>query len=119
MRKLLHRVPYWYLLAIPTLAFYLGVGANLFVMGINHAQMPVLYPGGQCNPSLFNCDESLHVVMDAGTHLKVLGDWLMTPDGVASPGDFLQMFGDDLIFPCLYIWMVLMVRDNNRMRRVK
>jgi hypothetical protein len=42
----LRRVPYWYLLALPTFIFYFGVALNLIVMGLNHAQMPVLWPGG-------------------------------------------------------------------------
>lgn len=104
------RIPYWYLLLLPTFLYYIGGFLNLGVMTLNHGQMPVQIP-----PELqkgFFPDER-HCLMTAESHVKFLCDWLQLGFGIASPGDLLIWLGDKYNDGCLLAWSVLMVKDSN------
>lgn len=104
------KIPYWYLLLGPTLAFWLGYGMNALVMAANNGQMPVLWPGG-CAPETA---DFLHSCMTAKTHLKFLADWIVEHHAVASPGDYLERFYDKSFGPGPVAWVALMIRDKHK-----
>lgn len=107
------KIPYWYLLLGPTIAHGVGFGLNALVMAVNHAQMPVLMPGGDV--SLLNPDDLLHCAMTAQTHLKFLADWIVIKDsGIASPGDFLLWFYELTFMPSLVAWVTCIIKDKHR-----
>lgn len=115
LRRFLMKVPHWYLLAIPTILIYLGGAMNILVMGVNHAKMPVLVPGGICDPDMYS-GSLIHQCMTHASHLKFLADWinLVSSQGaIASPGDMIIDLGAYLFFPAIFIWVVLMVKEHN------
>jgi len=103
------RIPYWPILAVPSLSIMLGFFLNAIVMAANGGQMPVLVPGGNC--SLIDSQDILHVCMNAHTHLKILADWISFYDSMTSLGDFFLLFGKHFYIPALYTWAVLVIRD--------
>lgn len=107
------KIPYWPLIVGPALSFGFGFLLNALVMAANHAQMPVLMPGGDC--SLIGEGDFIHSCMSAGTHLKFLADWIVINHmGIASPGDFLEWLSDATMVPGLFAWIVLVIRDHNK-----
>jgi len=88
---------------------------NATVIAANYGQMPVLTPGG-CDPD--DMDSVIHACMVPETRLKFLGDWVRIRGmGIASPGDFVLWSGENTFWPCLIIWMVLMIRDRREMSK--
>lgn len=110
MIKLRHiRIPYWYLLLIPYIAFALGFAMNTMATAFNGSQMPVL---GCSSTFVIDADDIHHVCMTAATHLKILTDWIFIPGlGTASPGDLLEMVMYDLGLPAMFGWVALVIRD--------
>ena len=107
------KIPYWYLLVGPTLMYGLGFGLNALVMAANHAQMPVLMPGGDA--SILDPNDLLHCAMTAHTHLKFLADWIVIKGiGIASPGDFLLWSYDITFLPALVAWVTCIIKDKNK-----
>src|SRR5271167_2993048 len=97
---MLTRPPYLLLLIGPLLLFVLGFSMNAVVMAANNGQMPVLIPGG-CTADVAESMAkeaevegiAIHACMTPATRLKFLGDWIVwRGKGVASPGDFLELF---------------------------
>jgi len=117
----MRKFPYWYLLIVPTLVWYFGASLNALVMGINHAQMPVLAPGIECDPMWYIIHRDLlHACMNASTRFKFLADWIVIPDfGTASLGDMFEMLATTFTYPAWCVWIVLMIRDHNRCHGVK
>lgn len=112
----LPRIPYWPLLVGPQLLFAFGFLLNAFVMGINHGQMPVLWPGGVCDSSNFIHD-TMHSCMNQSTHLKFLADWIVIKGlGVASPGDFFEWAFESIVGPCYFAWVALIIKNHNEYR---
>lgn len=111
--KFFSRIPYKILLIGPAVSFALGYAMNKTVLALNHGMMPVLDPGG-CDPADFIGD-TVHVCMQAGTHLNALADWVVMHSngsvGVASPGDLFIWLHQYAFWPCLVAWAALMVRD--------
>lgn len=108
------KIPYWYLLLGPTLLFYLGIGVNAVVMGRNHGQMPVLWPGGCLAKSNWMGDY-LHSCMTAKSRLKFLSDWINLLGmniGVASPGDLVLWLGYYTKAKAFWAWVALVIRDH-------
>jgi hypothetical protein len=105
------RIPYWYLLAVPTFLYYLGGFFNLGVMALNHGQMPVLMPSDIAAAT--GGFDDRHVLMTSATHLKFFCDWLNLGDGIASPGDILVWIGAATTNIGLALWAALMIKDVN------
>lgn len=107
------KIPYWYLLAVPTILYYLGGLFNVGVMALNHGAMPVLMA-----PSLVATGvdfDNRHQLMTAATHLKFFCDWINVNGlGIASPGDLLVWLGDYFTIPGLITWGAFMLRDHNK-----
>ena len=103
------------LLVGPALLYGLGYFLNAFVCGINHGQMPVLFPGGDCSPAIFIAHgDPVHACMSAATHLKFLADWIPMVtngklEGMSSPGDFMEDAGLATFYPSLYLLLGTLV----------
>jgi hypothetical protein len=107
------KIPYWYLLLGPSLAFAVGFLSNALVMAANHGQMPVIVPGGHME--IFDPDDLIHCAMTAQTHLKFLADWIVIRDtGIASPGDFGEWLWEATFIPGLAAWFALLIKDHNQ-----
>ncbi len=87
----------------------LGFLSNALVMGVNHSQMPVNMPPGV----LINPDDIFHTAMNSATHLKILADWIVLAEGIASPGDFLLWGAALATFPMLIAWIALILKEKN------
>ena len=111
LKKLSPKIGVEILLA-PPLLWVVGAGMNAIVMGVNNGQMPVLWPGG--------CErmpvDGLHVCMTAQTHLRVIADWIVMHNGVASPGDMILYLSDMIWYPTIAAWALLM---NERLRNAR
>jgi len=122
MRKFLAMVPFWYLLIIPAILIWFGSALNVIVMGLNHAQMPVLPPGGECTiPILFwitkGGHDIYHVCMSSNTHLAFLTDWMVGEDGgISSIGDLLISIGQSTLYPAWFVWAYLIIEELNARR---
>lgn len=105
----MRKIPYFWLLAAPYLAFAVGFILNGIVVFANHHQMPVYPVGGDC--SFLDADDLVHSCMTTHTHLKFLADWIVSGEGVSSIGDaFMDAFRATQIYVFL-VWIVLIVRD--------
>lgn len=90
--------------------YYLGGAMNLIAIAANQGTMPVLWPAG-C--ALWEAD-ILHSCMTKATHLKWMCDWLVLKGlGVASIGDLLVLWSEDIKIPFLYVWIVLVIKELN------
>lgn len=109
LRKQLNKIkiPYVWLLALPELIYFTGVAMNAIVMAFNNGQMPVQWPGG-CSEMPF---DGAHVCMVASTRLRWMADWIVMPNGVASPGDMFFWLGQAISSPFLHAWAALVIRD--------
>lgn len=117
----LKKVPYWYLLAVPSLTFYLGVGLNQLALVANHNQMPVDLPASLwdvcADPvhAFAQADDTVHSCMTPKTHLKFLCDWIVignpNPDYIMSPGDCFIFLYEAFVPFVYYLWIALMIRD--------
>lgn len=108
---------YLWLLYTPILALYLGMVSNALVMAVNHAQMPVLWPGGDndtCQTTLAAQEDMVHSCMTHATHLKILADWIVVSEGIASPGDMGIFFYEDFFWPMAGAYIALIVFGGNR-----
>lgn len=118
MKNPLRMIPHWYLIVLPIFFLFFGSFLNVFVMAINHNQMPVLMPGasalvpGSCDPAEFVGDIQ-HSCMTVSTHIKFLADWIFIKSGVASVGDMFIYLGEFLFLPALYIWIAFVIKDHN------
>lgn len=102
------RIPYWYLL-LPFLCGYLGSACNIAALAANNQRMPVYYD--TCTPELLNDTDLLHTCLTKETRLKPLTDWIRIPhEGWISIGDLFIDIYDSFRFPCLAIWMALILR---------
>lgn len=106
------KIPYWYLLAGPTLMWTIGHAMNLLVCAANHGAMPVLYPPAIACPAL-NPRDWIHQCMTSQSHLKILGDWLAMREwnGMYSLGDILEIVGQQITLPGLIAWATCMIKD--------
>lgn len=115
----------WVLL-LPFVLFYLGIGLNLLVITVNDGAMPVVMPfSSKCSdtvefmgheleaPRPCNSGETLdrvHRVAQNSDHLKFLEDWIQVPHvGVCSPGDCLLWLGDWMTYPFIAAWFALLL----------
>jgi hypothetical protein len=110
-REIAMKFPYWYLLVTPISLYYIGAFLNLFVMAINHGQMPVQIAYALQAATEF---DDRHTFMTAATHLKFLCDWINLGDGIASPGDVLLWLGQATTNLGAAVWAALMIRDRNK-----
>jgi len=103
-------IPYAYLLLGPSAIYALGYALNALVMAANHNQMPVLVPGA-CPDDMVSM---IHSCMQSSTHLKFLGDWIVTGSssrfGIASPGDFMLDAGTATFWPGVVSWVALVLK---------
>lgn len=108
------KIPYWQLLVIPALVYGLGALLNYVVIGLNGAQMPVLWAGGCSTFAVYHIGDYVHACMTPSSHLKILSDWIVIGgEGTASPGDLLLWAADAVYLPFVYIWFANIVRDYN------
>jgi hypothetical protein len=99
--KLLKRIPYWQLIAIPVLSMFLGAASNQVVFIANGGAMPVQLNAANIqrfseNSVVVNGRTYLdprHSVLRDEDHLKVLADIFNFGNSVASVGDLLLDFG--------------------------
>lgn len=105
----LPKIPHLSLLIGPTVLCYAGIAINAIVMGLNHGQMPVQWPGGCTDfPQDF-----YHSCMTHATHLKFLCDWIAIKGlGIASPADMLIWGGEYLTAPAFLVWLTLVIKDH-------
>lgn len=104
------RIPYASLLLGPAALFAVGFTLNALVMAANHAQMPVLMPGGDCK--LIDAEDLIHTCMTAATHLKFLSDWIVVRhSGIWSIGDFFELASEATLWPGLTLWVGFIIKD--------
>ena len=117
-----------WILVLPFLLFYLGVGMNILAVTVNQGEMPVYMPLGfvhacdtdvdffglkvhvvqQCKEGQLIDDR--HTVAGPNTHLKPLVDWIqLAGSSVVSPGDCFLWLGDFLTLPLCFTWLGLLV----------
>lgn len=106
----LRSIPFLWMLVLPTVLYYGGYFMNAIVMAFNNGQMPVLVPGG-CHSGLVFVT-GVHKCMTETTRLNFLADWIVTNNGIASPGDFLLWVGDWLMMPMIFAWVALLIQGN-------
>ena len=107
------KIPYLGFLALPGMAFVVGIGLNKICMAFNGGLMPVL------EPACHFADDGHHTCMSAATHLRFLADWLRFPSGTWSLGDLLINAGEYTAPFGLVIWAVLMIKEVNALRRYR
>jgi hypothetical protein len=128
--KHLRRFPYWYLLVIPVLVYYLGAGCNQAVFLANAGKFPVRMNAAwmdmKCSTKGMDPDEiadippssckvggemidDRHSVMGPNSNLKFLAD-IFNFRGIYSVGDGLLMLGEWLMSFCPFMWMGLALR---------
>lgn len=99
-----------WILAVPYLLYYLGVGMNVAVICANRGTMPVAASpwNGVDNP---DGQDTIHVKMTTESRLKVLADWVQLPayQATASPGDLFIWLGVWLTVPSLFFWLGLIL----------
>jgi hypothetical protein len=105
------KVPFWYLLVLPSALWIAGYFLNATVVAANHGQMPVEGPVECVFHAAETRNDYIHVCMDKDSKLKWLADWIYSPPdkGMASPGDYFMFVYEYTALPCWLIWMVLMV----------
>jgi hypothetical protein len=96
----------WPILALPVFLLWLGIMCNEAAIYANHIQMPFMYPGDACTPDK---GDLVHVCMTHASHLKFLGDWIISDSGAASIGDFLQNIASDVVWDCRIAWLGALV----------
>lgn len=105
------------LLVGPAAMYALGYALNALVLGVNHSQMPVRFPGGGCGPADFFDGDLAHACMTAKTHLSFLADWITVVDhgkveSMSSPGDFIEMAGEQSLGPAFMMWLGKVIFGN-------
>jgi hypothetical protein len=139
MFKLIQRIPYWYLIAIPLLFTFLGAASNQLVLIANGDRFPVLVNQEQitksCTPDSktpepdyfsilgpvtrvdpYACSnggeflDDTHVIMTDQSHLKILADIFDMHAATYSIGDFLLMLGSWMRDWAGIAWIVLVIR---------
>jgi len=137
MFKLLQKVPYWQLIAVPLLLLFIGAASNQAVLIANGDKFPVLINQEQivqaCTPAVdkspfdsmplvtpsvdintcANGGEFLddsHVIMTSKSHLNILADIFDFHDATYSIGDLLMMLGSWMRGWSFVAWVVLVIR---------
>jgi hypothetical protein len=103
-----------WLLLLPFILFFLGVGMNLLELSVNAGMMPVVMPLSWLadHPSQpGDILDDVHMVIAKWNHLKFLCDWIQTGEMVCSPGDCFLWLGDWLQIPCIAAWLALLWKD--------
>src|SRR5260221_1869027 len=109
------KIPYWPLLLGPSLCFMLGFFLNSLAVASNHGVMPVLTSNCEVREAAWDeSGDSIHACMTKSSRLKIFSDWVFIPGlGTASLGDGLETIYDKGMFPALFIWIALIVKDRN------
>jgi hypothetical protein len=110
------RIPYVALLIVPALLWFLGYSMNVAAVTANSGYMPVQGYTECVGNAAAERGDVIHVCMDKTSHLKILSDWVYSPLGTASPGDMLIYGSEYIFYPCLFIWLGLILRDWNEPR---
>lgn len=98
----------WPLLLLPTVVLWAGIGMNQIAVHANKGMMPV-YMAGCPTFMTAKADDAghpdyVHNCMTPETRLKVLGDIIVSSDGVYSLGDEVQEFSSVVRFAADLIW---------------
>lgn len=104
----MRKIPYFWLLAAPYLAYAAGFLLNGICILANHHQMPVYPVGGDCS---FLDADTVHVCMSKASHLTVLADWIVSGDGISSIGDAFMDTCRATRLDVFIAWCILVVRD--------
>jgi hypothetical protein len=110
------RIPYVSLLIVPALLWFLGYTMNATVIAANGGVMPVQGYTECVGHAAEERGDTIHACMDKASHLKIFADWVWTPSGTASLGDALEYGAEYIMYPCLFIWLGLMLGDWNKPR---
>lgn len=112
------RIPYWYLLIVPMACYVVGFILNTVTVAVNHGLMPVLTSYCQEYQNYWaQTGDSIHACMAPSSHLKFFSDWIRFSGRTASIGDLFIWVYSDLGLSSLYIWIALIIKDNNRGKR--
>jgi hypothetical protein len=133
MFKLIKKVPYLYLIAVPMLLMFMGTASNQAVLIANGDRFPVMANEVRlaefCNPSPIDallaqkffpevsnaCTatgmlDSTHEIMTPKTHLNFLADIFDMHTAIFSIGDFLLMLGEWAWDISVIAWLALVLR---------
>jgi hypothetical protein len=109
------KIPHWFVLTGPYLAYGFGILLNAIVIAVNKHQMPVLVT--DCTESLkywAQHEDVIHTCLASTSRFKVISDWFYIPGlGTASPGDFFIWGGQRLVEYTDLLWALLMIHDYN------
>ena len=109
------RIPYWYLLILPSLLMWFGMFLNAFAVMENGHTMPVLVTNCQETQAVWSMwGDTIHSCMTHSTKYKILTDWFFIPNlGTASIGDFFEWISDKFYLPFIYMWVALIIKKFN------